>query len=195
MSQKSSRRRRLPRVALAFATLAVSAGSFTVPANAYVKLGHLQNWASGGCLTSTADGLVVSTASCQNVDAQLWTVTGPVGMENGSEVFNIKNKANGRYLWIGRLHPCNAHQCYEPAVKTVVGTGEEETRVTARGPGWYDVTLLHHYYPNGVVPFPSHNICLDSVGIGSAYAWGPPMGNSGQYDCNYGTYQTWRLIP
>jgi hypothetical protein len=159
----------------------MTAGSLVnaAPASAeYVLHGQFQNWQSGACLDSNANG-VVYTLPCQNGNNyQRWEVTGSYGHSldsSHSDQVRIRNVATGLCLNMYAEDDGKTLWLLTDTCSATPSTSLSEL-IDGRGPNWNNVQLRNSYY------YP--DTCLDSHGVGDAYP----------RQCNYGTYQTWRLI-
>lgn len=164
--------------ALGAATLlaGVLAGPVTVvaaaEASATMLQGQFQNWATGGCLDSNFNGDVYTLPCQQGNNYQRWIIEGPTFHTAGYDEWRIQNVATGKCLWMA--------DWFEDTGKVGTSTCGSlkgliyNQSILGRGPNWSNVQLW--------VPF--DNRCLDTHYVGDAYA----------RECNFGTYETWRLI-
>ncbi|MET8140420.1 hypothetical protein ABZU32_08945 [Sphaerisporangium sp. NPDC005288] len=162
----------LPGVALA--TPSQAAGLFTFR-------GHLQQWATGRCLDGNYQVLYTSPCQAGN-NWQTWEIKGNYGPRPG-------HRAGTPDYNVVQIRNMHTKLCIEMFEGTIEITREYTLRMRdcvsdpihndtqgldARGPNYNNVQFVN--------PFDGP-ICIDAGSNGKAYA----------LECNYGTYQTWRL--
>jgi serine/threonine-protein kinase len=175
------RRRVAARVVLVGAILLASLGIAVQPALAWTytwtETGHIQNWATGRCLDSNTAGDVY-TLPCQAGNGwQTWTMYGRVNGyvdQNGYPDVTLKNQTTGRCLKLFDDTDIGFGLIMRTWPCDTSSNPNPAQVFTARGPNLQNVQFVN------IVA----EACVDSNAAGQAY----PL------RCNYGTYQTWRVI-